>query len=419
MKIRIFHSDKGDCLLISGANGGRILSDGGMRESFVAHVAKHLKDVDPIDLVCVSHVDDDHIGGILEMLDNAMAWKIFQHHRDDGDTDFNEPKVPPMPRIKRMWHNAFHDQIGANAGEVADLLAAMVPVLAGVDDVDLQDAAIENEAIVFSNQQAIQVSQRLRPEQLNIPLNEDGKLIMVRNDNRVFRFGSLSARIVVPFAQDLENLRDAWNKWLRGNKDTVKKLRDKAKRDAAELEDDVQTLIMPALAAVELGDRSKVTPPNLASIMIHVEDGGKTLLLTGDGHADDALKGLDHLGNVLAANGTVHLDVLKVQHHGSEHNMTKEFARRVTADNYVFCGNGFSGNPEHVVIQALFDARIGGAGPNRQFKFWFNSSSASETKQDRKKHMREVEQQVAGLAQQSNRLKSFFLGQDDFVDFGV
>lgn len=418
MQIRIFHSDKGDCLLVSGANGGRILSDGGMRESFVAHVAEHLHAVGPIDLVCVSHVDDDHIGGILEMLDNAMAWKIFEHHRADGDTDFKEPKVPRIPQIKRMWHNAFHDQIRENAGEVADLLAAMVPVLADVDDASLQQAALEKQAIVFGNERAIRVSQRLRPEQLDIPLNEGDKLIMVRDDNKVFRFGSLSARIVAPFAEDLDRFRDAWQDWLRDNKDKVKKLRDKAKKDVAELKDDVQSLIMPSLAAAELGDRSKVTPPNLASIMLYVEDGGKTFLLTGDGHADDALKGLRHL-DVLAPDDTVHLDVLKVQHHGSEHNMTEEFAKHVTADHYVFCGNGFSGNPEPGVLQALFDARIGGAGPGRGFKFWFNSSSESETKQDRKKHMRAIEKQVAGLEQQSSRLTSFFLGHDDFVDLNV
>src|SRR5262245_42352221 len=154
MKLRVFHSDKGDCLLVRGSGGGRILSDGGMRESFVAHVAKHLTREDPLDLVCISHVDDDHIGGILELLDNAMAWKVFDHHHANGDDDFNEPDVPRMPQIKRMWHNAFHDQIGENAGEIADMLAAMVPLLADVDDAALRAAASENESIVTSNKQA-------------------------------------------------------------------------------------------------------------------------------------------------------------------------------------------------------------------------------------------------------------------------
>jgi len=415
MKLRVFHSDKGDCLLVRGSGGGRILSDGGMRESFVAHVAKHLTREDPLDLVCISHVDDDHIGGILELLDNAMAWKVFDHHHANGDDDFNEPDVPRMPQIKRMWHNAFHDQIGENAGEIADMLAAMVPLLADVDDAALRAAASENESIVTSNKQAIRVSQRLQPEQLNIPLNQDDKLIMVRDGQRKFAFGSLSVQIMAPFEEDLAVFRKAWNDWLRDNREAVRKLREQARRDAGSLEDSAETILEPALAATELGDRSKVTPPNLASIMLLVEDDGKTLLLTGDGHADDAIKGLQHIG-ALENGGTLHLDILKVQHHGSEHNMTKNFARRITADNYIFCGNGFSGNPEPVVLDAIFDARIAGAGPNRKFKFWFNSSKASEAKQDRARHMGQIERQVRQFQQNNSRLEAFFLDEEDFFD---
>lgn len=416
MKLRIFHSDKGDCILVTGSGGGRILSDGGMKTSFVAHVAKHLQQEDPIDLVCVSHIDADHIEGILELLDNAMAWKVFHHHQSNGDNDFNEPDVPAMPQVKRIWHNAFHDQLKENAGEIADLLAAMVPVLSNIDDPELVATASRNEAIVNSNEQAIRVSQRLRPEQLDIPLNENAKLIMVRDDQKSFAFGSLSLRIVAPFAADLDTLRKDWNKWLSANKATITKLRQQAKKDAGSLEDNVEAILAPAFAATELGDRKQVTPPNLASIMLYVEDGGKKLLLTGDGHADDAIKGLDHLGNVLKPDGTLHLDILKIQHHGSEHNMTKDFARRITADHYVFCGNGFSGNPEPVVLDTIFDARTGGAGPNRPFKFWFNSSEASEAAADRRKHMRETEAKIKKMTQKNNRLQSFFLREDDFVD---
>jgi beta-lactamase superfamily II metal-dependent hydrolase len=417
MKLRVFHSDKGDCLLVSGANGGKLLSDGGMKESFTRHVAKHLADEEEIDLVCISHVDDDHIAGVLELLDNAMKWKVFDHHRKEGDDDFNEPNVPKAPRIKRLWHNAFHDQVGENAGEIGDLLAQMVPMLAEMDDTTLQEAALENQAIISSNQQAIRVSQRVKPDQLDIPLNENDKLIMVRKDKKARKFGSLSCKIVAPFEDDLAAFRKAWNQWLADNKEVVKKLRSQARKDAGELADDVSSLLAPSLAGQILGDRTKVTPPNLASIMIHVEDGDATLLLTGDGHADDAIKGLQHLG--LLDGQAAHFDVLKVQHHGSEHNMTGTFAKNITADNYVFCGNGFSGNPELIVLETIFDARVNGAGPNRDFKFWFNSSKASETKQDRLKHMIEVELLIGKLSAKNGRLKSFFLGNDDFFEFKV
>ena len=43
--------------------------------------------------------------------------------------------------------------------------------------------------------------------------------------------------------------------------------------------------------------------------------------------------------------GGLHVDVLKIQHHGAEHNFKREFAKRVTAENYVICGNGRTRTP--------------------------------------------------------------------------
>jgi beta-lactamase superfamily II metal-dependent hydrolase len=417
MKVRIFPSDKGDCLLLAGHSKGKILCDGGMQESFNEFVAEQLASEGPLDLVYVSHVDDDHIAGILKLLDNAWAWRIFQHHRDEGDEDVREPNVPKAPAIKRIWHNAFRAQVD-NAGEVEDLLAAMVPMLSQVDDVELQQAAAENFSIVNSNAQAIRVSQRVGADQLGIPLNEDDKLMLVRDGQGAFKFGDLSVHLIAPFAEDVQKFRDEWNEWLKANKEKVKELKNRARKDARDIDNELDRLVMPVVAsATELGDRSAVTPPNLASIMLFVEDGQRTALMTGDGHADDVIKGLNSIRR-LARDGSLHVDVLKVQHHGSEHNMTEEFARRITADHYVFCGNGFSGNPEPIVIDALFKARVeDGAGPNKNFKFWFNSSKAMASgKADRARHMGKIERQVSDLMNQSNRFKSFFLQDGDHFD---
>lgn len=420
MKLRVFPSDKGDCLLLRGHSKGKILCDGGMQELFTTFVADQLTSERALDLVYVSHVDDDHIAGILKLLDNAWAWRIFEHHREQGDDDVREPKVPKPPAINRIWHNAFRAQVD-NAGEVEDLLAAMVPILSQVDDVELQNAAAESFSIVTSNAQAIRVSQRVSAEQLGIPLNEDDKLMLLRDGQPPFKFGDLVVHVIAPFAEDVQKFRDDWNKWLRANKEKVRGLKDKARKDAREIGNEFDRLVMPIVAsAKELGDRDAVTPPNLASIMLLVEDGQRTALMTGDGHADDVIKGLTSIGR-LPQDGSVHFDVLKVQHHGSEHNMTKEFAHRITADHYIFCGNGFSGNPEPDVIDLLFDARVNdAAGPNRGFKFWFNSSKAmARGKPDRSRHMDKIERQVAGLMGQSNRLKSFFLQAGNHFDIAL
>ena len=51
-----------------------------------------------------------------------------------------------------------------------------------------------------------------------------------------------------------------------------------------------------AAAAKVLGLRDEVTAPNLASLMFSSRRRQRTLLLTGDGHSSDILKGLQHVG---------------------------------------------------------------------------------------------------------------------------
>ena len=83
------------------------------------------------------------------------------------------------------------------------------------------------------------------------------------------------------------------------------------------------------------------TVPNLSSIVVLAEattaGGTRRLLLTGDAGGDLILEGLDTAG-LLDGDGHIHVDLLKVQHHGSNHSVDIEFFRRVTAPRYVDLG---------------------------------------------------------------------------------
>ena len=72
MKITVFEGNKGDCLLISSEGGKNILVDGGLVktqfgkiDSYSQNVAMTLNKLrtngGELDLVCVSHIDQDHI----------------------------------------------------------------------------------------------------------------------------------------------------------------------------------------------------------------------------------------------------------------------------------------------------------------------------------------------------------------------
>jgi beta-lactamase superfamily II metal-dependent hydrolase len=86
------------------------------------------------------------------------------------------------------------------------------------------------------------------------------------------------------------------------------------------------------------------------------ESGDKRMLLTGDARGDKILAGLEMVG-LLKAKGKMHVDVLKVPHHGSDNNMETVFFQRVTADHYVMSGDGEHGNPERATLEMLLAAR--------------------------------------------------------------
>ena len=89
------------------------------------------------------------------------------------------------------------------------------------------------------------------------------------------------------------------------------------------------------------------------------------MLLTGDARGDRILEGLEAVG-VLTPGRSVRVDVLKVPHHGSAHNVAPDFFKRITANHYVFSANGRHGNPDRETIEMLFAAR-----PRAKFELHF------------------------------------------------
>ncbi|MEE8106358.1 MAG: hypothetical protein V3T86_12555, partial [Planctomycetota bacterium] len=254
------------------------------------------------------------------------------------------------------------------------------------------------------------LSRRIGTKQLRIKLNKqyDGGLMWVADPAEKFRIGTMRLTVIGPFAEDLDTFRKKWNAWLRKNKKALKQIADKAKADEAQIgQSEVDALVGPLLEMGKtLGKRSSVTAPNLASIMLLLEEKNKTVLLTGDGHADDIIAGLDNAGR-LDADGRMHVNVLKVQHHGSEHNTDDAFCRAIIADRYVFCGNGEHENPELDVIKAFANSRFGTKKQKsghkkagRKFEMFFNTHHSLEHGK-KKAHMKDVEALVKQLRKKS------------------
>ncbi len=427
MRIRVFDSDKGDCLLLESDGGSRILCDGGMYKSMERYVAPHLAELD-IDLVHVSHVDQDHIAGILQLLENAVEWKVFRQHQDEGDDDVREPRVPRPPNLERIWNNSFREQVPQNRGAIEDLLAYSAAVLQASQVNDLVRIGNDSARIATSIRESLKVSRLIQPEILDIPVNEipgerrRSRLIMRRRNQGTVPIGDFRVTILGPSEDELEDLREGWDNWLNDNRGIRRELDRYVDRRIEAFENGAN------IDPFDLHDWNGVpafrgvTIPNVASIVLLIEADGQRVLITGDAQQDILLEQLE-AAELLDRDGGIHLDVLKIQHHGSEHNSDENFCRRVSADHYIFTGNGKNTNPELPVINMYWRSRLGprhlrtlaDQAQDRAFTFHFSTHSRKQVGNDRR-HMRRVQRRVGELFRRSDGMMARNFNRRDFTE---
>ena len=342
----VLRARKGDCLLLhygTASDPHVVIIDGGPRQVYGPHLkprieqirqARGLKKNQPltVDLLMVSHVDDDHIQGLLDLTRELITAEM------DGK--------PPWLQVLSFWHNSFENIIGSTPTELtATFTSSRFGAAATHGDLpedltlECDDPSFDEETIRSTLKVLASIEQgaRLRADadRLEFPLNPefDGQLIMAKKKNdRVDMGDDLHFTVIGPMLPELKVLHVKHQEWL---KDLKKKG------------------ISPEEALAAYVDKSV---PNLSSIVLLAEAGDKRILLTGDARGDKILKGLEFVG-LVKKGGTLHVDVLKVPHHGSANNLDDDFFQRITADHYVFSGNGEHGNPEREALEMLDDAR--------------------------------------------------------------
>lgn len=329
--LEALQANDGDCLLLHYAADGvpagnvtRVLIDGGSKGVYNAVLKPRidaLRGQKPLDLrmVMVSHIDLDHITGIVDL------FKVLSEQQQAG--------ADPFCQIRTLWFNSFEQVHGEAHPTVVAASAASLggPQIPGLDE--------QTQAVVASIPQGNQL--RKLATDLLIPFNQGAGAPLViplaAGRRTVPIADGLTFTILAPPKSQLDRLEQDWNK---------------AKADN------------PADPAAQTADYLNNTVPNMSSIVVMAEaavpgHGSKRMLLTGDARGDVILTALDVAG--FSNNGRCHFDLLKVQHHGSNHSTTQDFFERVTADRYVISGNGRHGIPHPDALGWLSAARHGEA----------------------------------------------------------
>lgn len=436
MELRAFHVGDGDCVLLSASRTGRdgaprdyrVLIDGGRKTAFRDNARDELYALDRIDVVCVSHIDEDHIAGILGLIEDSVAWKIHRHLEADGRRT-REPSFPPPPEIGEIWHNPLFELVGEGLDiEIESSLSAATSALAGLGSAGMLRYAAWADNLANGERSSMELSRRISTRQLGIPRNRPRDELMLVETAQSRRVGPMTFWILGPTEGSIDRLRKEWRTWIDANQRTLRELQAEMLADEDRL---ASTIGNGGGLGTGLGDGvDGITTPNLASLMLLVQErrGGPSVLLTGDGESKDILDGLAHFGK-LDGDGRIHVDVLKIPHHGAEANVTEEFVERVTADHYLFCGNGAHHNPERSVVEALAKVRLGvdgaAVGPtDRPFTFWFTTSPTTPGLSERRReHMTALEELVTGIAADHDpdgRFDSSFLRSGSLhIDLGT
>lgn len=417
--------------MVEGADGKTILVDGGMKVAYRAHVARHLgrmhRKKQVLDVVYVSHIDQDHISGVLDMLDTKMRWRIFEHQREKGNKKPRPPEFAEPPQVKAIWHNAFFESISRsrdvdlNLPDIASVLSRTASIASGgAGHSELLKAARANYLLSQSVGEAIQVNRRIGKKQLNIPLNRefDHGFMLRKAGGPKVEVGDIRVHVLGPTASHMRKLKAEWIKYLAEKTAHLARLIKKQEADEDRLASrqlgSLREMLRDQADQLALASHS-VTPPNLASLMVLLEENGKTFLLTGDGAAEEILAGLQKR-KLMDADGQIHVNVFKVPHHGAHNSYSDELVRRVTADHYLFSGDGEHHNPEPEVVKNYIRSRLGPAEfrskhvkAENRFKLWFNCGPASAP-EDFEDFWNELRAIVAEKGEESNhRLRySFF-----------
>lgn len=255
MVIEILQAGTGDSIWVS-HNKKNIVIDGGKSTAAIRARYDKMPQDEIIDLLVVTHIDSDHIAGIIALV---------KHMKENGETH----------RLKQVWFNfpknEETDEYSVGEGN------------------ELTSFLIEIDGLCWNNNTSELLGSMIEVGEI--------RLHVLAPDHDV-------ANEYKPKEPDELGVRlDDWHNDLRTLIDNVD-------------DDDID----------EGG-------PNSQSIIILAECEGKKLLLPGDSTPEELCDALQYYNKINGA--PLELDFMKLPHHGSTRNVTKNILDEVTCSNFI------------------------------------------------------------------------------------
>lgn len=289
-KISALPASYGDCLWIEyGAEDKPhiILIDAGpsVPAALKSRLEELAKRKGEIELVVVTHVDRDHIGGALTLVENEFYG------------------VP----VRDFWFNGFRHLPVSNAIET------------------------------FGEKQGERLTELLLEKKIswNVTLNNSGIMVTPQACPEFQLPGGAKITLLSPDVEQLKKLRTQWVK-VCGEADLYTGIVSQTTHfDKEGLESfGVDTLNISALVSEPFTEDTSAA--NGSSIAFVMEFEGKRVLLAADAYPSRIMQSLA----LIAGSPPYQFDLVKVPHHGSENNINNEFIESLNCNKYLISSNG-------------------------------------------------------------------------------
>lgn len=346
LRIRNYPAGNGDAFLLSAA-GSNVLVDGGYAQTFDEHIRPDLLEIasrgEHLDLVIASHIDADHISGLIRFL--AINEKS------------TEPKVVGVGEV---WHNSLRSMTATND-------VAIRPADQLILDAIKRRGHPAQVCILPSGPNEISARQGSSLASLihrgGYRWNDhDGATSIAVERAPVFQLAGGNIRVIGPTQQRLDGLLKWWKGRLRqmgynGPTGTSSEIDDAFELVCEHAGESAASRPVP-VSAQKRKDLEYVYDPdtsitNGSSIATIIELGGARVLMLADAWAEDVASAL----RALQSNGDSMLfDAIKISHHGSLRNTSPDLLRLVDAPRYIVSSNGNAhGHPDIEVLSAIVD----------------------------------------------------------------
>lgn len=323
MKIEFLKAFNGDSIWISFIENEKplnILIDGGTSTTYTYKDNKTGKMLDgdlkklidilkskdeKLDLVILTHIDDDHIDGFLKWFKND----------DEAIQNINEIWFNSGRTIKKYLNN--------EAKEVDSLTFEIKTDLTSVPQGVNFENHIKKAGVWDEN---------------------------VIKQGDYFELNGLSFQILTPSEERLKDLLDKWEaKDKNSTLDTSRK-------------DDYKKTLKKLMVEDKFDEDDD--PYNGSSISFIITHENKKYLFLADSHPSDIISELKSLG-YNSKDNKLQIELLKISHHGSQKNTSVELLELIETHKYIISTNGdMHGHPDKATI-----ARIVETNPNAKIYF--------------------------------------------------